>query len=209
MMTNHEQREQRWIAYFLGEGDPVERRRTEQELREAPEEAERIRVLCTAVTQWAQEEVPPSPLALSELPVGDLEFQRAKKQRTSAMWKALPWAAAAVFLLALSQVSFSVTMGDTTFAWGAGGAPQTADPAIATRLATLETASAEANELASAVALRTMNLETELRDTAAELAQNQRLESEVRYRDMARLLTLLSPNSGYPAEFASLAGNDN
>ena len=210
MKGNHEmgvreERERRWMAYYLEEADPSDRAAIEEELRLDPEEAERVRLVCDGVRSWAQQEVAPSHLSLEDLPIGGLASRTvALKQRRALLWRTLPWAAAATFILALSQANFSVQVGDSTFSWGEANVtpyPEEGETVIAlqARIAELEKATTEAQDLVQQVALQSVELETEFRETATELAENQRLESQIRYRDMERLLSLYGAGSEYPA----------
>ncbi len=179
-----------WFAYFLGELPEAERGRVEEEMAVAPEEAEEVRRAVEAATAWAQQPESYEPLALDAV-IQDgrvTPFARPPAARAPRwFWAA---AAAALVVLAVSQTRFSVTMGDTTFAWGRPAATSTTDTlvALAAKLAEVESKHAKTEELVASVAERTLAVE----ESAAQLAYNQQVEAETRYQDMATLIQRLS-----------------
>jgi hypothetical protein len=192
-MNTNEERSARWYAYYLGELPEAERAGVEAELAAAPVEAEEVRRVCLGVETWASEPIAGKPLDVHGIfNQADAPFGAAKPRRMAVLTKAWPWAAAAAFLIAISQISFSIQFGDSTIAWGqaiqqpAGGVPSEAIE----RLNAIETAAAKTQADIATVATRAASIETEMRDTTAELAYNQQLESQARYSDVQRILTL-------------------
>ena len=179
-----------WFAYFLGDLPESERGRVEEELAASPEEAEEVRRAVEAASAWAQQAEPYEPIALDAL-IQDgrvVPFVRPAAARVPRwLWAS---AAAAMILLALSQTRFSVTMGDTTLAWGRPATTSTPGnlDALAAKLAEVESKHLKTEELIATVAERTLAVE----ESAVELAYNQQVEAETRYQDMATLIQRLS-----------------
>ena len=63
-MNEREEREQRWLAYFLDELPPEERADVEAELRASPAVADEYRAFVEAVSAWAKEPVSGAPLSV-------------------------------------------------------------------------------------------------------------------------------------------------
>lgn len=189
-MTPTPEQEHRWMSYFLDECDAKERDAIAEEIRKYPEEAEAVRMLCTQVRTWAKEEVDTAPLDLSQVYANDVQHLSLFRRATRS---ALPWAAAALFVFALSQVSFSVSFGDNVFAWGQQPALETTDTdALIERLHALEAATTETGEFVEAIAQQTLALQDNLEETATELSIKQEMESIARYRDIERLINMSS-----------------
>lgn len=191
-MEPNAERDQRWMAYFLNECDPSERAQIETELRDHPKEAEAARRVCDEIRAWAAEGVEAAPfeveLAYADNPTANgtniVPFHRRATRR---VW---PWAVAAMFLLALSQISFTLSLGDSTLSWGQPVPVIVDDSKQLERLQALETTAMETTEFVEALAQQTVALEDELQQTAAELVLTQQVETQTRYRDMERLMQL-------------------
>lgn len=208
MSATNEQRDARWFAYLLGDLPEDERAAVEAEMAAAPRESAAFRQTYDGVDLWAREAVEHAPLDVHDTIARAQTLLAANAHPRKTPWygRALPWAAAAAFLIALSQISFSVQMGDSTFAWGAQPAQEESSQELIDRLRALETVTASAQAELQGLAERAVSIEEEMRDTTAELAYNQQLESEARYRDIARVLTLtgLDRMTVADASFASM-----
>jgi len=194
-MRDQADREQRWIAYLLGETPPEERARIEDELREAPGEAERLRAVVDTVATWAKAPVSYSPLRVQDLDLDEEEAAPAPAGRTTPLARrrwlaAATLAAAAAFLFALSQVSFTLQYGDKALHWGGqaateapAGLGQTVD-ALATRVQGLEQAAIDAHGLIQALQWQNAAMDEEFRNAALRLARSQRETAQIWYRDL-------------------------
>lgn len=191
-MEPNAERDQRWMAYFLDECDPSERPQIEAEMRDHPKEAEAARLVCEEIRAWAAEKVEASPFNVEDAYAENPEEidTRPTKFRLSAPRRIWPWAVAAMFLLALSQISFSVSLGDSTLSWGQPVAVNVSDPKQLERLEALENTAMQTTDYVESLALQTVALEEELQRTATELVLFQQVETQTRYRDMERLMQM-------------------
>jgi hypothetical protein len=218
-MKHDSERDQRWMAYLMGEGDPDERAAVEAEMREEPEAAEACRRVMAGVEKWAEEAVPAAPLDFEALYARVEEDETAQRERMGEWVSAPqyggpdassprrvvsnPWvwvagvAASALLVFALAQVQFTVRFGDkTTLQWGRGA--DTTD--LAALRTQLETVASEAHESRLAaqsastqiqtVSQRSSLMQEEFRQATAGLAWMQRAESQQRYRDVETLMRL-------------------
>ncbi|MBN1545509.1 MAG: hypothetical protein JW902_02500 [Syntrophaceae bacterium] len=196
MMSEKDDRTRRWMAYFLDEVPPEQRPQIEAELRAAPEEAAEVLDFMEQIADWAKEPVPYTPLDLND-PQFNAEFGR-KSRRFVPLTFAWPlrWVAVAIVLLALTQLNFSITVGDKTLRWGS---PLTRSDVsrLNAKIACLETElqqvqqdTAQTQTDCQTVALKNLMLEKEFRLTTAQLARNQQIETVTRYRDTQNLIRL-------------------
>lgn len=192
-MTFDQEREQRWIAYALGDLDPEEREAIQAEMAKDPETAASVQHAVNLVRQWAK-----SPVELPESPTSAVERESGK--RAGAMQSVPRWfwgaAAAALLLVAVAQTQFTLTVGDTTFSWGAteqqaldNGVSERLD-LVADRLAALETQSQDTVAALQSYFVQNVALERDFREAVAQLERNQQIESLTRYEDMRRLVQL-------------------
>ena len=184
-MNPQKEREDRWLAYYLGELPESERRAVEEEFEADPALAADMKDFLRDVETWAKRPVPGEPM--------DIDAVRQHEAPGRGGFKALRWplsfAAAALFLFALTQVQFSLEFGDTQFAWGqAPSAVNTGLPELQARLDAMEAAQASTQAAVETVAMQTVVLEENLNTTAATLAAAQQQETIARYRDMEQLL---------------------
>jgi len=197
-MSSRDERTERWLAYFLGEGEAEERERIEAELRASPEEAEQVRRLVENVSRWAKAPVAHTPLRMEELPIegGRLEVAPKAGRRPFRLRWSWAWVAAAVFVLALTQARFSITAGDVIFNWGRQESQAGLErihndvQRLAEQLQEVQQATAQNQEQVQAVALRYLLLEKEFQQATEQLARNQRIEAVRRYQDTQSLLRL-------------------
>ena len=202
-MSSEKSREQRWFAYLLGDSTAGEAQEVEREMAESPKEADEFRNAFETVGGWARSAEAGQPVDLEAL-TSRLEGARFGEEYPASNWQRLrrlpfqagPWAAAALLILALSQVSFSFSIGDATFAWGLEaaddqeGAGEFALSAVEDRLGAVEGLAVEHDELLEAVAYETLTLGRDLNDTVAHLLRNQQVEAHTRRQDMERLWLL-------------------
>jgi hypothetical protein len=135
---------------------------------------------------WAEPGDDYRPFNASVLP-------KPKKPRTWTGWRAAATlAAAAMFVFALGQTSFSVTVGDTTLRWGAEA--QADFDSLATALAEAQARNANIDQslaahadAINAIAVDNALLLESLQATAFQLAHRQELESAARVYDMQNL----------------------
>ena len=134
MTTENDGRRDKWLAYVLGELPEGERAEVEAELARHPGELRRLQETVKAVNAWASE--------AGATVASDVDATIAEAQQASEAGKNRPvkpvsvgvprwvWAAAAaaMLVLALGQVQFSVTVGGTTFAWGGASTPVNQQP---------------------------------------------------------------------------------
>jgi len=115
------------------------------------------------------------------------------RRRTTFGWKAAATlAAAAMFLFAMAQVSFTVSLGDASLQWGtiATGDVEELSTQLTnaeTRIALFENQLITHAEAINTVAAQNALLGESLQATAFELAQRQELESAARVYDMQHL----------------------
>lgn len=186
-MKETDDKEKRWLAYFLDELPESDRARVEAELEAAPEEARAMEGVVRDVRDWSRPaaDAPATNLASiydaaeSASPPGPSGWRRARA--------VLPWAAAAVFAVVLSQANVSIGFGDTTLGWGAQ--PNAERVAVLEeQLGALEGRAAEDAEYIDAVASRLLDLERTVTLATTQLAEGQRIEAATRYRDIERLI---------------------
>ena len=186
MNLKKDPREERWLAYHLGELPESDRRAVEDELEADPALAATMEHFMRDIGAWAKRPVPNERM--------DIDTVRSQPDPRQNVLGALRWpmtaAAAALFLFALTQVQFSVQFGNTTFAWGKAPAENTAVEALQVRLDEMESAQASTQAAVETVAMQTLALEESLNTTAATLAAAQQQEAIARYRDMEQLLAL-------------------
>ncbi len=215
-MNNNHERDARWFAYLLGELPEADRAQVESqhaqvetEMAASPDEAAKFRAVCEGVHSWAAESVIGPAMDLHALLAkGQIPAQGPRP----AWWaKAWPWAVAATFLIAISELSFSVQLGDTTIAWGQPAAPAASVPAddLLKRLDAIETASLASQQEVATMAARALSIEEEMRDATAELAYNQQLEAEARFRDIERLIALTGLGGQMQGGYSSAMYTDN
>ena len=200
-MPIDEDRESRWFACLLGDVTEEERLEIEAEMEDAPEEAAHVRQLFEAVSGWAHEPVPHTPVDFSQFPqpadyaVPDPAPASPIRRLARVPLQPWFWAAAALFLLALTQVQFTISFGDATLAWGQPlELPQTDEAAtgeLEERLAIIEDWALDSDEFLQAVALCTMDIEEGLEFATTELARTQRIEAQTRYNESQRLWQLI------------------
>ncbi len=224
-MKHDSQRDPRWMAYLMGEGEPHERAAIEAEMRENPEAAEACRRVVAGVEKWAGEAVPAAPLDFEALyaqaEVAEAESlpqtpetiglaQQVSVPRSSGS-KVWVWvagvAASALLVLALTQVRFTLQLGSATLHWGVGANPHDL-AALKTQLDTVASEARESRLAAQAasvqiqaVSQRSSLMQEEFRQATAGLAWMQRAESQRRYRDVETLMRLtglyLRPTNGW------------
>lgn len=147
--------------------------------------------LLGALNDWAEGAEDYIPFDASALP-------EPKSPRAWNGWRAAATlAAAAMFVFALSQTSFTLSVGDTTLQWGAEaqGDPDELTSVLAeaqARDASIERSLAVHAEAINAIALDNALLAESLQTTAYQLAQRQELESAARVYDMQHLAQLVS-----------------
>ena len=202
-MSPEKSRERRWFAYLLGNSISEEAEEVEREMAESPKEAEAFQNAFELAGRWARSAEAGQPVDLEAL-TSRLEGAGYGEEYPVSYWQRLrrlpfqagPWAAAALLILALSQVSFSFSIGDATFAWGLeamedqAGANEFASSSVEDRLSAVERLAVEHDELLEAVAYGTLTLERDLNDTVAHLLRNQQVEAHTRRQDMERLWLL-------------------
>lgn len=218
MTPNDEDRERRWLAYFLGELPVEERAEVEGELSRDPKAAAEMRSLFEEVEAWSEEPVPYTPLRAKDLPLEPAAPSRApqfeipplsaQSRRPTPIGAngyrlAMTLAAAAMFLFALSRLEFTLRIGGSDLRWGHG--PVSLDAVeLKSGLASIEgkvedltqltqLQGGQIREVAATASARTGLLETELLQTATELYRMQQVESQTRYRDVRQILRM----SGY------------
>lgn len=202
-MSSDKGREQRWFAYLLGDLISEEAQEVEREMADSPKEAEEFRNAFAVVGGWARSAETGQPVDFEAL-TSRLEGAGFGEEYPATYWQRLrrlpfqagPWAAAALLILALSQVSFSFSIGDATFAWGLeamedqAGANEFALSSVEDRLRAVEGLALEHDALLEAVAYETLTLERDLNNTVAHLLRNQQVEAHTRRQDMERLWLL-------------------
>lgn len=186
--TKHEQ----WLAYLLGELEQDEAARVEVEMANAPEKAQAFKERLVQVRAWTKEPVEHTPLNT------DAFFPETATPLTRSHWaRQWPWAVAAgLVLIALTQLSVSLTVGNTSLAWGTP-AQDSEDAALAQhaeelegRLKTLESAAIESTNLLRRTTFKISTLEQGLVRATEQLALNQQAETRARYADVQRILEL-------------------
>jgi hypothetical protein len=194
-MDTDNNREERWYAYFLGDLNANEALEVEAEMRAHPETAAEARTAFEQLQAWSAEPVPYEPFNLNAVSHKDvLQFQSEygiKRRKRWAWLRPTPLIAAAVLLLALTQVQFTISAGGNTFTWGqkpVAESPVQEDTEMASRLETLEQAAAEIGSAIEELEVRDSIMVEQFEHNASELARNQQLESQARLRDMQRMM---------------------
>lgn len=199
-MSRNDDRDKRWLAYFLGDATPDERERVEAELRDGPDDAAAFRALVEGVSAWAKEPVPYVPVDLDALETAKAAgHAQTAPPRLARVWfaRAAALAALALVVLGLSQVQFTLALGDTALHWGRQGGPEaTARVAqdvqsLTRQVQRLEWATEETGAKIQSLALRNAAVEEQFRNAAIRLAHNQRVEAQTRYRSFQDLHELL------------------
>lgn len=195
-MIPDDDRTTQWIACLLGDLPPEATRQVEQEMRDDPEKAEEIKQLLGAVTDWAKRPGEHVAIDLEELANRTRAAEGIRRRRPPfrTLW---PWAlAASILIVAMTQATFSIQVGDAVLHWGGNSEAHRID-LLKEDIATLSKAYAVANEekaefavLLDALVAQTLELEANLQYATSELAQRQLEESRIRYIDMQRLLEL-------------------
>ena len=150
--------------------------------------------LAGALDRWANDAAGYRPLDTDALAV----LTPPNRRTAGVVWKAVAaFAAAAVFLFALAQVSFTVTLGDATLRWGTSATTDVGT--LSTQLMTAEGHIAQLSqqlsthaEAINTVAAQNVLLSDSLQTTAIELVQRQELESAARVYDMQHLAKMVS-----------------
>jgi hypothetical protein len=194
-METENNREERWYAYLLGDTDAVESQKVEAEMRAHPEEAAEARHAFEQLHAWSAEPVEYEPFDLSSVPHKDavqIQSEFGIKRRKRWAWlRPNPLIAAAVLLLALTQVQFSISAGGNTFAWGnnpVAESPVQNDVEMVSRLETLEKAATEIESAIEVLGVRDSVMAERFEQDTTQLARNQQLESQARLRDMHRMM---------------------
>ncbi len=150
--------------------------------------------IADALKRWANDDhgyqrLDPSSMSLE---------RHAPVPRTRFGWRtAATLAAAALFVFALAQASFTISVGNTTLQWGHGEVTN-ADALSAqlaeakAQIATFENQLNTHAEAINTVAAQNALLNDSLYATAVELAQRQELESAARFYDMQNLAQLVT-----------------
>lgn len=196
-MKPDDPRDMKWLEYFLSDLPPEERDRVEKEIEGDPARADALKRQLEAMTSWAKESTPHSPIDMAAL----MEEIGEKPYASGApilFRRALPWAvAAALLLVAVTQGNFNIQFGDSTFAWGTP--PQSTEQVtqLQAEIATLTTSyEGLANEN---IFLQNQLLdmvgsfeqfEADMQFATNELARNQAREARTRYSDTQRILAI-------------------
>ncbi len=217
-MKQDRERDQRWMAYLMGDVNPRERAMIEAEMRENPEAAEMCRRVVAGVEKWAGEAVPSEPLDFEALYAQVEEEEKLDRAKMLELVSAPQWcgppmslprragsnpwvwvagvAASALLVFALAQVQFTVRLGDTTLQWGKGAnttdlaALKTQLDSVASEARESRLAAQSASTQIQTVSQRNSLMQEEFRQAAAGLAWMQRAESQQRYRDVETLMRL-------------------
>ena len=197
------EREERWMAYYLDELEPDERAVVEAELKASPDEAAAYRQFVEAVADWATEPIPCEPLSAADI----RETVSARQAcHPSPPSRRLAWAcglaAAVLVVMGVVLAGGSVTVGGATVSWGpqrAGESEQLA--AVAQQLHALEQLIAENRGQIQAVGIQNAALANEFRYATAQLAREQRIETQTRYRDVKQVAQLVGWEYGDTADW--------
>lgn len=142
-----------------------------------------------ALKRWANDTGGYRPLDTADLAV-------PVRRRLHGWRTAATLAAAAMVVFAMSQVSFSVSLGGATFRWGVSNEDNAAMSAqlaeAESRIAQFEHQLSTHAEAINTVAAQNVLLGESLQVTAVELAQRQELESAARVYDMQNLAQFVS-----------------
>ena len=199
-------------AYLELSGGEAER--VEREMNAFPAEAGEFREAFDGITAWAKAHVDDAPVDVEAILNAGAPSRTATP--SPGAWHSLRWpiavAAVALLVFSLSQLSFSVTYGGVTYAWGIPDRPagegqngELASDALVERTLALEAKNAELLEFIEAVALRTLQAEEQFEFVAAELFYAQRLEAQSRHRDM-RFLAGMPGSAVWPEVRTVLTG---
>lgn len=206
-MEKQENRVERWIAYFLGDLDAANAAVVEAKMKAMPEEALEIQNTVEGIRAWSSEPVPHLPLDMDDLGIEQLTHRPERTSasgmrfRMSSFWvRSGMLVAASVMLLALTQVQFSLSLGDSTFSWGmdenrdviaypAQAELEAAATSLVSRIELLERAASEMEDAVEALAFQDSMMAEWFKQNTLELARYQRLESKARLRDMQRMMT--------------------
>jgi len=197
---NPKEREQRWIAYFLGEADPEEQRRIEEELAASPMEAEEFQRFVKDLHSWAQEPVSAASLRMHDILSRAGEPGMKPEKASSPFMKPTRWfwalAAAALLLFSLSRISFSIRTEFLSFSWGqkAGGEEfRTLEEnlkSLSARVEDYRQAAAENQTMIQTLNLRNRLLEDNMRSAVSQIVHNQQIESRTRYNDLQQIMQM-------------------
>ena len=203
-MNNERNGDDRILARILGEAAEQDRAEIEAELRARPEIAAEYERLVEEVRAWAKEPVNATPLCVEEL----VKAAAARRDKSAPEAQMVPrpsrlrgwvWAvaAAALLLFALSQVSFQIRFGQSELNWGkrSPGLP----PGMSADLTQLSREISECRKAIQdnarqiqTVALQGRAFEEEARVATERLTRLQQAETQTRYRDVAKLIHLVS-----------------
>lgn len=122
--------------------------------------------------------------------------------------------AASILLLALTQLQFSVSVGDSAFSWGmdanrdvpempAQVEPNLTATSLIKRVEVLEQAASEMGSAVEALALQDTRLAESFKQNTLELAHYQRVESQARLRDMQQLMRWTDYPEAHDVKLAS------
>ena len=223
-MDMQENRDEKWIAYLLGDLDPADAALVEEEMKANPEQALEVRETVERIRAWSSESVEHVPLNMtdlgiaqaSELPEGSSRDN--PRSRIPSFWvRAGALFAASAVLVAMTQARFSVSVGDNTFSWGMDKNRDIAEnpdrPALEvtpigliSRIEVLEQAATEMGDAVQALALQDSMMAESFKQNTLELAHYQRLESQARLSDMKRMMTWTDYPESFDAILASSAG---
>jgi len=207
-MKEMDEREERWIAYYLGESSPDEKEAIEAELRESPKKREEFNRLIQGVKAWAKAPVAARPLDISQIgieTVGAAAVDR-KGRFARSFSLALGMAAAALFVFALSQIQFSLQFSGTTIVWGKSLPAERLDELqaqVARNAISLEQvnlSAADNSRQIKDIVLTNLAMRDIFAESTAQLVRMQEIESQTRYKDMQGVLTLVGnrPTSDNP-----------
>lgn len=147
-----------------------------------------------ALNRWANDSGGYRPLDTAKLETVRIH---APRRVVFGLRAAATLAAAAMFLFALGQISFTVSLGDTTLRWGVtatddvvGLSTQLAE--AESRIVSFENQLMVHAEAINTVAIQNALLNESLHATAIELAQRQDFESAARVYDMQSLAQFVS-----------------
>jgi hypothetical protein len=215
-MSHQNPREERWIAYHLGELSPAERREVEAELKASPHAAADYERLIQGIARWATEPVPYTPLRIENLGIEELKAGAKASGRVIEGWRRLirpkSWvwgfAAAAACLLIFMQAEFSFRLGKVNLEWGAPAAdPETAQlrdqvDRLTAQLAgmseSIQTQDKLIRDVAYTSSLQDALLESQLDSATSQLVRFVQSESQTRYQDFQNFLQLAGLNSTTP-----------
>jgi len=214
---NPKEREQRWLAYFLGEADTEEQRRIEEELAASPLEAEEFRQFVKEIQSWASEPVSAAPLRMHDILSRAGEPDMKPEKVSSPFMKPTRWfwalAAAALILFSLSRISFSVRTEFLSFNWGQKvegeeiRALEEGLKSLSARVEDYRLTATENQTMIQTLNLRNRLLEDNMRNAVSQIVHNQQIETRTRYNDLQQIMQLtgggLSPSQTESEENSS------